>query len=87
MFLVDSKIGVSQNDAEKFAKSYGMKYFEINSIEPESINYLYEFMINNIVVTIDNVPTPQNLSGKNIVIGRTLLENPRYKLALCDRHD
>jgi len=41
-------------------------------------------LISAIVNSIPNVPTPMNLMGKNIVIGRTLLENPRYKLALCD---
>jgi len=61
-----------------------MEYFEICSLDSTSIANLYDYLISSIVNSIPNVPTPMNLMGKGIVIGRTLLENPRYKLALCD---
>jgi len=82
--ITNSKIGVDKQDAINLAKKYDMEYFEICSLDSTSIANLYDYLISSIVNSIPNVPTPMNLMGKGIVIGRTLLENPRYKLALCD---
>lgn len=79
-----SKNTVSKADAIGMAKKYGMEYFETCSIGDSSITPVFDYLFTTITGTIPNPPTPQSLVGKGILLGKKLINSPKYHLALCE---
>jgi len=66
------------------AKKYGMEYFETCSIGDSSITPIFDYLFTTITVSIPNPPTPQSLVGKGVLLGKKLINSPKYHLALCE---
>jgi hypothetical protein len=79
-----SKNAVTKADAISLAKKYGMEYFETCSIGDSSITPIFDYLFTTITVSIPNPPTPQSLVGKGILLGKKLINSPKYHLALCE---
>ena len=78
-----TKNGVQKADAVAMAKKYGMEYFETCSIGDSSITPIFDYLFTTITVSIPNPPTPQLLVGKGVLLGKKLINSPKYHLALC----
>lgn len=78
-----SKNTVPKAEATSLAKKYGMEYFETCSIGDSSITPIFDYLFTTITVSIPNPPTPQSLVGKGILLGKKLINSPKYHLALC----
>lgn len=79
-----SKNTVPKAEATSLAKKYGMEYFETCSIGDSSITPIFDYLFTTITVSIPNPPTPQSLVGKGILLGKKLINSPKYHLALCE---
>ena len=63
---------VSKTEAMGLAGKYGMEYFEVSSMDENSIARMFEHVFNSIVANIPNPPDPGMLLGKSIALGRRL---------------
>lgn len=79
-----SKNTVSKADATTLAKKYGMDYFETCSIGDSSMASIFDCLFTKMVQSIPNPPTPQSLVGKGVLLGKKLINSPKYHLALCE---
>ena len=79
-----TKNAVQKADAISLAKKYGMEYFETCSIGDSSITPVFDYLFTTITNSIPNPPTPQSLVGKGILLGKKLINSPKYHLALCE---
>jgi len=78
-----NKNTVSKADATNLAKKYGMDYFETCSIGDSSMASIFDCLFTKMVQSIPNPPTPQSLVGKGVLLGKKLINSPKYHLALC----
>jgi len=79
-----TKNTVPKAEAHSLAKKYGMEYFETCSIGDSSITPIFDYLFTIITASIPNPPTPQSLVGKGILLGKKLINSPKYHLALCE---
>jgi hypothetical protein len=79
-----NKNTVSKADATNLAKKYGMDYFETCSIGDSSMASIFDYLFTKMVQSIPNPPTPQSLVGKGVLLGKKLINSPKYHLALCE---
>ena len=79
-----TKNTVSKAEAQSLAKKHGMEYFETCSIGDSSITPIFDYLFTTITASIPNPPTPQSLVGKGILLGKKLINSPKYHLALCE---
>lgn len=79
-----TKNTVQKAEAISLAKKYGMEYFETCSIGDSSITPIFDYLFTTITVSIPNPPTPQSLVGKGVLLGKKLINSPKYHLALCE---
>jgi small GTP-binding protein len=75
---------VNKTEAVALARKYGMEYFEISSLQEQSLAQVFEHIFNSIVSNIPNPPDPGMLLGKGISLGKRLTNNPKFKTALFD---
>lgn len=45
---------------------------------------IFDFLFTKMVQSIPNPPTPQSLVGKGVLLGKKLINSPKYHLALCE---
>ena len=78
--------GVSKVDAISLAKKHGMEYFETCSVgEAPSIVQVFDHLFNSLLSLIPNPPDPEQLmGGKNVVLGKRVLNDLKFKLALAE---
>ena len=75
---------VTKVEALGLAKKYNMEYFETSSIGEASIVEVFNFLFTNLLQLIPNPPDPETVMGKNIVIGKIVLNDIQFKMALAD---
>jgi len=68
------------------AKKYGMDYFETCSVgEAPSIVQVFDHLFNSLLSLIPNPPDPEQLmGGKYVVLGKRVLNDLKFKLALAE---
>jgi len=75
---------VTKVEALSLARQYGMEYFETSSLGEESIVNVFDHLFIQLTSLIGRTPEPQQLMGKNVVLGKKILNDVKYKLALAD---
>jgi len=80
----NSKTSISKSEAISLARKYGMEYFEACALGETSVAPVYDYVFSTIVNSIPNPPTPSQLMGKGIILGKRLINSTKYQLALCD---
>ena len=77
---------MSKVDAIALAKKHGMEYFETCSVgEAPSIVQVFDHLFNSLLSLIPNPPDPEQLmGGKNVVLGKRVLNDLKFKLALAE---
>ena len=60
---------VTKVEAINLARKYGMEYFETCSIGEASIVQVFDHLFNSLLALIPNPPDPEQLLGKNVVLG------------------
>lgn len=66
------------------ARKYGMEYFETSSIGEASIVQVFDHLFNSLLNLIPNPPDPEALMGKNVVLGKRVSNDIKFKMALAD---
>ena len=66
------------------ARKYGMEYFETSSIGEASIVQVFDHLFNSLLNLIPNPPDPEALMGKNVVLGKRVTSDIKFKMALAD---
>eukprot|EP00345_Euplotes_harpa_P006267 CAMPEP_0168326886 /NCGR_PEP_ID=MMETSP0213-20121227/5576_1 /TAXON_ID=151035 /ORGANISM="Euplotes harpa, Strain FSP1.4" /LENGTH=220 /DNA_ID=CAMNT_0008329699 /DNA_START=1 /DNA_END=663 /DNA_ORIENTATION=+ len=66
------------------ARKYGMEYFETSSIGEASIVQVFDHLFNSLLNLIPNPPDPEALMGKNVVLGKRVSSDIKFKMALAD---
>jgi len=82
--LQNKKPLVNKVEAMNLARKYGMEYFETSSIGEASIVQVFDHLFNSLLALIPNPPDPEQLLGKNIVLGSRVLNDIKFKLALAE---
>lgn len=75
---------VAKNEAVNMARKYGMEYFETCSIGEASIVQVFDHLFNSLLALIPNPPDPEQLLGKNVVLGSRVLNDVKFKLSLAE---
>ena len=75
---------VTKNEATNMARKYGMEYFETCSIGEASIVQVFDHLFNSLLALIPNPPDPEQLLGKNVVLGSRVLNDVKFKLSLAE---
>jgi len=75
---------VNKVEAMNLARKYGMEYFETSSIGEASIVQVFDHLFNSLLALIPNPPDPEQLLGKNVVLGSRVLNDIKFKLALAE---
>jgi len=75
---------VAKNEAINMARKYGMEYFETCSVGEASIVQVFDHLFNSLLALIPNPPDPEQLLGKNVVLGSKVLNDVKFKLSLAE---
>ena len=75
---------VAKNEAINMARKYGMEYFETCSIGEASIVQVFDHLFNSLLALIPIPPDPEQLLGKNVVLGSRVLNDVKFKLSLAE---
>ena len=75
---------VTKVEAINLARKYGMEYFETCSIGEASIVEVFDHLFNSLLALIPNPPDPEQLLGKNVVLGQRVLNDVKFKLSLAE---
>ena len=75
---------VSKVEAVALARKYGMEYFETCSVGEASIVQVFDHLFNSLLSLIPNPPDPEQLMGKNVVLGKRVLNDVKFKLSLAE---
>jgi GTPase SAR1 family protein len=75
---------VTKVEAINLARKYGMEYFETCSIGEASIVQVFDHLFNSLLALIPNPPDPEQLLGKNVVLGQRVLNDVKFKLSLAE---
>ena len=75
---------VTKVEAINLARKYGMEYFEACSIGEASIVQVFDHLFNSLLALIPNPPDPEQLLGKNVVLGQRVLNDVKFKLSLAE---
>ena len=75
---------VMKNEAINMARKYGMEYFETCSIGEASIVQVFDHLFNSLLALIPNPPDPEQLLGKNVVLGSRVLNDVKFQLSLAE---
>jgi GTPase SAR1 family protein len=75
---------VTKTEGLGLAKKYGMEYFETASVGQASVEALFDHLFNSLLGLIQNPPDPESLMGKNVVLGKRVSEDVKFKMALAD---
>ena len=75
---------VTKVEAINLARKYGMEYFETCSVGEASIVQVFDHLFNSLLALIPNPPDPEQLLGKNVVLGQRVLNDVKFKLSLAE---
>ncbi|CDW74685.1 ras-related rab-4 [Stylonychia lemnae] len=75
---------VTKVEAVALARKYGMEYFETCSVGEASIVQVFDHLFNSLLSLIPNPPDPEQLMGKNVVLGKRVLNDVKFKLSLAE---
>lgn len=75
---------VTRVEAVNLARKYGMEYFDTCSIGEASIVGVFDHLFNSLLALIPNPPDPEQLLGKNVVLGSRVLNDVKFKLSLAE---
>lgn len=75
---------VTKVEAIALGRKYGMEYFETCSVGEASIVQVFDHLFNSLLALIPNPPDPEQLMGKNVVLGKRVLNDVKFKLSLAE---
>lgn len=75
---------VTRVEAVNLARKYGMEYFDTCSIGEGSIVQVFDHLFNSLLALIPNPPDPEQLLGKNVVLGSRVLNDVKFKMSLAE---
>ena len=75
---------VTRVEAVNLARKYGMEYFEACSIGEGNIVQVFDHLFNSLLALIPNPPDPEQLLGKNVVLGSRVLNDVKFKMSLAE---
>jgi hypothetical protein len=75
---------VTKVEAVALGRKYGMEYFEVCSVGEASIVQVFDHLFNSLLSLIPNPPDPEQLMGKNVVLGKRVLNDVKFKLSLAE---
>ena len=61
-----------------------MEYYECYSTEEQGIVKVFDHIFNSLLALIPQPPNPEQLLGKNIVLGKRVLNDVKFKLSLAE---
>jgi len=76
---------VTKDEARKLARDFGMEFFETCSVGAQAtVMNVFEYLLLQLLSLIPNPPDPERLMGKNVVLGKRLLGDVKFKMALAE---